>query len=272
LYPCYGVPEFERFGSHPFGTVRHLADIMTIRFKDRDKEALSFSSKMTGIPASKLLYPFISEAIRINLGAALLFNVDRNTPYQRAKYGRFVEALKDHETRLQSETPPSMETILESTPRVVQDFFWMFREVKAAERIESAMGDIQLSLDMGFLNASFLRTLCISLADAYVSRGLSLSRIEVDQTRRIFFHLMTSHLYRNNAKGTARAISVKWYSHQDLVNKLVDEMVSRYELRYPAKVVEAIEVREAIPVVTKQPIIRTVPAKVIPAISTPGGK
>jgi hypothetical protein len=225
-----------------------MADIMTIRLKDRDKEMLSFSSKMTAIPASKLLYPFISEAIRINLGATLLFYVDRNTPYQRARYERFVEDLKDHESSQQVETPPSMETTQESTPRIVLDFFWMFREVKAADRIESTLGDI------------------------YVSRGLSLSKIEVDQARRIFFHLMTSHLYRNNAKGTARAISAKWYSHQDLVNKLVDEMVSRYELRYPAKVVDAIEVREAIPVVTKHPINRTVPSKVKTAISTPGAK
>lgn len=241
--------------------MKKTADIMTIRLKDRDKEMLGFSSKMTAIPASKLLYPFISEAIRINLGASLLLNIDRNQPFQRRRYEQFVDALKDHEDRLQTDAPPSMESIQAETPRVVLDFFWMFREVKAVERLETTMGEIQLSSDMEFLNASFRRTLCIALGDAYISRGLSLSKIEVDQARRIFFYLMTSHFYRNNAKGTAKALSVKWYSHQDLVNRLVDEMVSRYELRYPTKVVDAIEVREAIPVVSKKTVSRTIPSQ-----------
>jgi hypothetical protein len=128
------------------------------------------------------------------------------------------------------------------------------------------MGEIQFAQDMGFLNPSFHRALCTGLGDTYLSRGLSLAKIEVDPARRIFFYLMTSHFYNNNARGTAKALSAKWYSHQDLVNRLVEEMVSRYEFRYPIKVVDAIEVREAIPIVSKKPVIRPVQSKVRPSV------
>jgi hypothetical protein len=237
-----------------------MTDTMTIRLKDRDKETLAFTSMLTGIPSSKLLYPFLSEGVRVNLGATVLFNIDRNTPYQRARYERFIETLhgkgvKGHNPDVQTDLAPSQET----TPRIVLDFFWMFKEVRAAEKMEQAMGEVQFAQDMGFVNVAFLRTLCLSLGEMYVSRGLSLSKIEIDQARRAFFYLMTSYNYQNNARGTGKVLAVKWYTHQDLVNKLVDEMVGRYEMRYPTKVVEAIEVREAIPVVPKKHISRTIP-------------
>jgi hypothetical protein len=250
-----------------------MTDIMTLRLKDRDKEALYFSSKQTGIPSSKLLYPFISEAIGINLGASILFNLDRNAPYQRARYERFIEMIKTGEGRVAaSEQPENMEETPEATPRIVLDFFWMMREVKAAERLEQAMGEIQFVQDMGFLTPAFHRSLCLALADMYLSRGLSTSRLEADQARRAFFHIMISHYYRNNAKGTSKSLSTKWYSHQELVNKLVEEMVGKYEMRYPTKVVEAIEVREAIPVVPRKTVSKVPkpnPAQPAPAQAPP---
>lgn len=238
-----------------------MTDVMTMRLKEKDKEMLSFSSKQTGIPSSKLLYPFISEAIRLNLGASILFNIDRNMPFQRGRFERFVESLKGHDPRPRPDGGPDLEPQQETAPRIMLDFFWMFKEVKGAERLESAMQDVQVSQDMGFLTAPFMRSLCIGLGESYTSRGLSLVRIETDQARRLFFLLMTSHLYSNNAKGTAKALTAKWYSNQDLVNRLVEDMVIRYEARYPTKVVEAIEVREAIPVVPRKPVQRPFPPK-----------
>jgi hypothetical protein len=230
-----------------------VSNLLTMRLKDREKDILSFTSRITAIPTSKMLHPFVSEAVKLNLGAAILFHIDRSSNFQRKKFEKFISRIwsgEDHET---GDPTVGAEGI---SPRIVTDFYWMFMEVKGTERLTQAMGDIEIATDLSFLDTNFLRGLCILLGDAYISKGYSMTKFETDPARRLFFAIMLGHYYRTNARGTARALTTKWYGYQDLVGKIVDDMCNRYELRYPTKVVEAIEVREAIPIVQRVPVKR----------------
>ena len=239
-----------------------MTDIMTLRLKGKDKELLSLASRLTGIPASKMLYPFLEEGIRINLGASILFQIDRSVQMNRNRYERFVDALRDRE-RVRSGTSGDLmeDPLRDLMPKIISDYFWMLRETKAIPRMEQAMADIQFTTDVGYIDPSMIQIACLSLGDAYIANGLPLNRIDLVQATRLFFHVMTSMTYRRYARGTEKALSTRWYTSQETINKLVEEMAERYESRYPARVVEAIEVKEAIPV-EERPSVRKKPVPI----------
>jgi len=232
-----------------------MSEVLTLRLKGKDKDMLSFSSRLSGIPASKMLYPFIEEGIRMNLGASILFQIDRSTPLNRDRFERFIDALRERDA---DRSGPSGETLVDPLgglmPRIVPDYFWMLRETKAVQRMEQAMLDIQFSPDVGYVEPSSLRSVCLATGEAYIAKGLSFSRIDLGQATRLFFQVMTGMTYRKYARGTEKALSTRWYTNQETVGKLVEEMAQRYESRYPARVVEAIEVKEAIPVEGPRPV------------------
>ena len=224
-----------------------MKGLFTIRLKDRDKEAISLSSKITGIPTSKMLYPFIDEGLRINLGASLLYLIDRSAPFNRGKFERFMDHIRSSKGQ-QMDPVDGREDIQPSdiSPRVIIDYIWIMREIRLHQRLEQAMEGIQLSPELDCIELNVLRRLSRDLGERYITSGSPLNRLDAPGATRMFFSLMTEAYYRHNARGTLKTLNTRWYGNQDLISKLVEEMASRYEHKYPARVVEAIEVNDQI--------------------------
>ncbi|MGA1821124.1 MAG: hypothetical protein ACMUIG_01195 [Thermoplasmatota archaeon] len=221
----------------------HMGNLFTVRLEDKDKEVMNFSSKLSRMPVSKVINPFLKEGARSALGAALLFQIDRSTIVQKQMYRNFLDLIVDP-IRL---TPGmsdegSFEEMFKCTPRIVWDFFDLIKEAKVRQKLSAVMKDIEFREEIDFIDTRSLRYISHQLGDIYVTMGGSLSRMDYHLATKTFFHIMLHSYYRNNASGTSKALSSQWYTHQDTVSKIEDELIERYERKVSTKVVEAIEV------------------------------
>ena len=239
-----------------------MKGLLTIRLKERDKGSISLASRLTGIPSSKMLYPFIEEALRTNLGASLLYMIDRSAPFNRRHFERFMGALRYanglSNERDEGSVPGNYADI---TPRVVIDYVLIMREKGLQQKLENAMEGVQISPDMDYIDLVFLSRICRDMGDRYIISGLPLDRLDAKGATRLFFSLMTESYYRNKARGTMKVLNARWYGNQELISKLVEDMASRYEQRYPARVVEAIEVNDAITMEAPRKTVKKKPIK-----------
>jgi len=219
-----------------------LSDLLTLRVPGNEKEALAFSSHLSGMPVSKVIMPFLIEGTKVSLGASLLFRIGTNV-YKRDRYEDFIDLLqeptKKGTTILAPMGPAELQNII---PRVIWDFFDLLVSTKAVPRLNTALEDVHIDMDTGFVNPEFLKLLCHSIGDSYLSMGGGLDSMNYQLAQELFFHRMLHFFYRANAKGTARALSTQWYSKGDLISKIVSDMNDQYNERTEARVVEAIVV------------------------------
>ena len=47
----------------------NMSDLLTLRVPGNEKEALAFSSHLSGMPISKVIMPFLTEGAKVSLGA-----------------------------------------------------------------------------------------------------------------------------------------------------------------------------------------------------------
>ncbi|MDG6223902.1 MAG: hypothetical protein QCI82_00135 [Candidatus Thermoplasmatota archaeon] len=239
-----------------------MKGLLTIRLGDKEKGSIALASRLTGIPASKMLYPFIEEALRTNLGASLLFMIDRSAPFNRNHFQKFIGELRSADPHA-GDNVSGTETVdhYGISPRLLLDSIWAMREIGLQQRLEQAMDGVQISPELDYIDIVFLSRLSRDLGERYIISGLPLDRLDARGATRLFFSLMTEAFYRHNARGTIKTLNTRWYGNQDLIAKLVEEMASRYERKYPARVVEAIEVNEASTVVAPKRPIKKRPVK-----------
>ena len=219
-----------------------MTELLTLRMADNEKEALALSSRLSGMPISKVIMPFISEGSKVSLGAALLFRIDTNV-FKRDHFEEFIGLLQGgfkgggniFPTTILDEHP-------DLVPRIIWDFFDLLVTTKAVSRLNSSLEEVHLDMDTGFVNPEFLKVLCHSIGDSYLSMGAALDSMNYQLAQELFFHRMLHFFYRANAKGTARSLSTQWYSKGDLVSKIVKDMNDQYNERMEVRVVEAIVV------------------------------
>ncbi|MFW3145723.1 MAG: hypothetical protein ACMUIE_02800 [Thermoplasmatota archaeon] len=220
-----------------------MGDLLTIRLPDYEKDALDFSSHLSEMPVSKVILPFISEGVKVSLGAVLIQRIDRSYVYGRRNHEQFVELMMS----IVSSTNPGsavgmMENTHERVPKIIWDFFDLLEETRAVGRINTALEEVALTPDASFITPENLRSLCYSIGDSYLMHGGSLESMNYQLANEIFFKRMLYLLYRCNATGTAKSLSTQWYAHQDMISRLANEMNDRYSEKSKSRPVEAIVV------------------------------
>ena len=70
-----------------------MGDLLTIRLDEREKDALALSSKLSEIPISKIIMPYITEGTKISLGGVLLFLIDRSITFDRRSFDVFTSMM-----------------------------------------------------------------------------------------------------------------------------------------------------------------------------------
>ncbi|MGA1819480.1 MAG: hypothetical protein ACMUHU_00575 [Thermoplasmatota archaeon] len=219
-----------------------MSELLTLRMAENEKEALALSSRLSGMPISKVIMPFISEGAKVSLGAALLFRIDTNV-FKRDHFEDFIDLLQGTIKGGGSIFPAAvLDEHPNLIPRIIWDFFDLLVSTKAVQRMNAALEDVHIDMDTGFVNPEFLKVLCHSIGDSYLSMGGGLDSMNYQLAQELFFHRMLHFFYRANAKGTARALSTQWYSKGDLVSKIVGDMNDQYNERTESRVVEAIVV------------------------------
>lgn len=220
-----------------------MGNLFTVRLEDREKEVMNFSSKLSRMPVSKVINPFLHEGARSALGAALLFQIDRSTIVQKQMYRQFIDLIIDP-VRMTPGLPEegSFEQMFKCTPRIVWDFFDLIKEAKVRQKLVAIMKGVEFHEEIDFIDPRALRFISYHLGDQYVTQGGSLSRMDYHLATKTFFHIMLHSYYRNNASGTSKSLSSQWYTHQDIISRIEEELIDRYEKKVRTKVVEAIEV------------------------------
>jgi hypothetical protein len=222
-----------------------MTSLLSIRMESREKEIINFSSKLSRAPISKVLGPFITEGSRIALGAVIIFHIDRSSIYRRSSFNSFLDLLRNSPSREGDLVfDREYERMYSATPRIIWDFFELIHEGKTSERFEKLFKGISFEHGVDYVTPLLLRELCYRLSESYVNNGGSLKRLDYDIAIRNLFDLMLNLHYRNCARGTSKALNTQWYTRQDKVSDLVDEIVSKYYKRMEKRVVEAIEVEE----------------------------
>jgi hypothetical protein len=219
-----------------------MSDLLTLRVPGNEKEALAFSSQLSGMPVSKVIMPFLIEGTKVSLGASLLFRIGTNV-YKRDRYEDFIDLLQEPTKKGTSIIAPMGPAELQNiVPRVVWDFFDLLVLTKAVSRMNEALEEVELEMDTSFISPDLLRSLCYSIGDSYLSMGGSLESMNFQLANEVFFHRMLHIFYWSNAKGTQKALSTQWYAKGDLISKIVGEMNEHYSERSGARVMEAIVV------------------------------
>lgn len=223
-----------------------MGDLLSIRLDRTDKEVLSFTSRMTETPASKVIGPFLSEGIRISQGSLIMFQIDRSTLFRKERYLSFVRMLIEPSragSSLMLDRDP--EIVHSLTPRIIWEFFDLLSEERVIQKFSATFEGIEIQRDMGYVSAPFLRTLTYHLGESYISASGSLERLDYQRATSLYFHLMLHYFYRFNAKGTAKALNTQWYTHQAVIQKIEDAMMKKYSEKIRLSVVEAIVVPES---------------------------
>ena len=70
-----------------------MGNLLTIRLPDNEKEALELSSRLSEMPVSKVILPFISEGVKTSLGALLIQRIDRAYVYGRRNHEQFINII-----------------------------------------------------------------------------------------------------------------------------------------------------------------------------------
>ena len=219
-----------------------MSDLLTLRVPGSEKEALAFSSNLSGMPVSKVIMPFIAEGVKVSLGAALLFRIGTNV-YKRDRFEDFIDLLQEPTKKGTSVfSPVGPEEFQNLVPRVVWDFFELLNTTKAVSRLNATLEEVEVEMDTNFITPDLLRTLCYNIGDSYLSMGGNLDSMNFQLANEIFFHRMLHFFYWSNAKGTQRSLSTQWYSKGELVSKIVGEMNDIYSQKAGARVMEAIVV------------------------------
>jgi len=219
-----------------------MSDLLTIRLPNNEKDALAFSSHLSGMPVSKVILPFISEGTKISLGALLLFRIDTMV-YKKDRLLSFMELIlgptKKGGSIFSMVGPEEYQSIL---PKIIWDFFELLVETRAMNRINAAFDEVQVEVGADFISEEFLRTLCYTIGDTYLSMGGSLESMNYQLANEIFFQKMMHFFYRANAKGTAKALTTQWYAHGEVVSQILGEMNDIFVERSGSRVMEAIVV------------------------------
>jgi hypothetical protein len=219
-----------------------MTDLLTIRLPNNEKEALDFASHLSGMPVSKVILPYISEGTKVSLGALLLFRID-TIVYKKDRLLSFTELIMGPTKKgspLFSAIGP--EEYQSTVPKIIWDFFDLLAETRAISRINVAFEDVQVEIGTDFINPEFLKTLCYTIGDTYLSMGGSLESMNYQLANEIFFQKMAYFFYYANAKGTAKSLTTQWYTHGEVISKILGEMNDRYVERSGSRVMEAIVV------------------------------
>ncbi|MEA3557651.1 MAG: hypothetical protein U9R75_00180 [Candidatus Thermoplasmatota archaeon] len=219
-----------------------MSSLLTIRLQEKEKEALALASNLNEMPVSKTISPFISEGVKISLGAVLIHRIDRSSVFRKDTYAKFIEIMMGPVNRSPQASGPFTEDTHEKIPGIIWNFFDLMNETKCLQRINSTLEDIKIEMDTTFVTPENLRSLCFAVGDSYLSFGGPLTTMNYPLANEIFFKKMLYMLYRNNARGTVKALSTQWYANQDMLSKLAGEMNDMYVGRTRSGVVEAIEV------------------------------
>ena len=237
-----------------------MSKLLSIRLDERDKKLMNFSSKITRTPISKLLSPFILDGASISLGAAILFHMDRTTIFSKDAYGKFLDFLLSRGS-IEAHTEDDYEVMFGSSPRIIWDFFEIISDQKIGSRVQSIFEEVDVGDDINYMEPHLMEELCRSIGTTYVTEGGSLSRLDQKLALKACFHEMLHLHYKNNAKGTVKALNSQWYTNRNRISELEEELIRRYEKRIEKRVVEAVEV-EGEPVKALPPSDQVV-AKVI---------
>ena len=219
-----------------------MSDLLTLRVPGNEKEALAFSSHLSGMPISKVIMPFLTEGAKVSLGATLLFRIGTNV-YKRDRYEDFIDLLQEPTKKGTSIIAPLGPAQLQNAvPKVVWDFFDLLVTTRTVSRLNAVLEEVELEMDTSFISQDLLRSLCYSIGDSYLSMGGSLNSMNYQLANEIFFHRMLHIFYWTNAKGTQKALNTQWYARGDLISKIVGEMNESYGEMTGSRVMEAIMV------------------------------
>jgi hypothetical protein len=219
-----------------------MSDLLTLRVPGNEKEALAFSSHLSGMPVSKVIMPFLAEGAKVSLGASLLFRIGTNV-YKRDRFEDFIDLLLEPTKKGTSIfSPVGPEEFQNLVPRVVWDFFDLLISTKAVSRLNATLEEVEVEMDTNFITPDLLRALCYNIGDSYLSMGGSLDSMNYQLANEIFFHRMLHFFYWSNAKGTQRSLSTQWYAKGEMISKIVGEMNEFYSERTGSRVMEAIVV------------------------------
>jgi hypothetical protein len=218
-----------------------MSNIMTLRLQDPSRQVLGLSAYLSEMPLSKLLNPFISDGISTVLGGLIIHHIDRKLMFRRDTFEAFTEMLLSSGAEPFGR-PPAWDVMRERIPRILFDFFELLSELKAVNRFNAALEGVTLEMDASYMDPQYIRSLCHSLGETYMSSGASLDRLDYHKASELFFHQMVLGFYKANAKGTAKALTTQLYAHGDLIDELSRELKDLYSERTKAGVVEAIVV------------------------------